>query len=240
MGLFGFGNSAGKIDKLKKRVTNKYGQSIDRQAAMKTLYDMGTPEALGALLARYTINTDVTITDQDEKRQVYEWLVATGERAVAPIEAFVSAHDGVYWPLRALKEIAGIDRAVDALLRALDRAEGLEIRVNEQKVQLVSNLRDFPHPKILERLKVLCRDPSDEVRLMAIDGLLTYGESEAVAIVAERLIDPEETHRVRSVVFEQLVEQGWSLTPWKEQIEQSQVLPDHYRLGPNGALVRAR
>lgn len=240
MGLFGFGGSAGKIDKLKKRATNKYGQSIDRQGAMKTLADIGTSEALEALLERYTINTDVTITDQDEKRQVYEWLVAAGERSVGPIESFVASHDGVYWPLRALKEVAGVERAVDALLRALDRAETLEIRVNEQKVQLVSNLRDFPHPKILERLKLLAKDPNDEVRLMAIDGLLTYGPEEALPIVAERLTDAEETHRVRSVLFEQLVEHGWSLTPWKEQIEALNILPTHYKLGPSGALVRSR
>jgi len=240
MGLFGFGGgSAAKIDKLKKRASNPYGQSIDRQSAMKTLFDMGTPESYAGLLERYTMNTDVTITDQDEKRQVYEWLVEAGEAACKPIEEFVATHDGVYWPLRALKEIAGMERAVNALLAALDRAETVEIRVNEQKAQLVSNLRDFPHPKILERLKLLCRDANPEVRLKAIDAAMTYGEAEAASLVAERLLDPEETHSVRSVLFEQLVDHGWSLTPWKQQLEELNVFPAHYKLGPNGALVRA-
>lgn len=241
MGLFGFGGgSAAKIDKLKKRTTNKYGQAIERTTAMRALYDIGTPEALEALLMRFTINVDVTITDADEKRQVYEWLVAAGESAIKPIESFVSAYDGVYWPLRALKEIAGIDRAVTALLEALDRAETLETRVNEQKAQLVSNLRDFPHPKVLERLKVLCKDPSDEVRLMAIDGVVTYGPEEALPIVALRLLDLEETHRVRSVLYEQLIEQGWSLAPWKADIEATGTIPPHYKLDAQGVVVRAR
>ncbi|MCC6621363.1 MAG: HEAT repeat domain-containing protein [Deltaproteobacteria bacterium] len=241
MGLFGFGGgAAAKIDKLKKKATNKYGQAIERTAAMRSLYDMGSPEALEALLMRYTINVDVTITDADEKRQVYEWLVAAGDKAIGPIERFVSQHDGVYWPLRALKEIAGIERAVTALLAALDRAETLETRVNEQKVQLVSNLRDFPHPKVLERLKALCQDKNDEVRLMAIDGVMTYGPEEALPIVAERLEDPEETHRVLSVLFEQLVEQRWSLAPWKAELEQSGVIPPHYKLDGQGVVVRAR
>lgn len=241
MGLFGFGGgNAAKIDKLKKRASNKYGQSIDRQAAMKSLFDIGTPEAYSGLLERYTINTDVTITDQDEKRQVYEWLVEAGEAAVRPIEEFVATHDGVYWPLRALKEIAGVERAVTALLAALDRAETVEIRVNEQKVQLVSNLRDFSHPKILERLKVLCRDGNAEVRLKSIDAAITYGEAEAVPLVAERLLDPEENPSVRSVLFEQLVDQGWSMAQWKQQLEESNVIPPHYKLAPNGAVIRAR
>jgi len=241
MGLFGFGGgSAAKIDKLRKRTTNKYGQAIERTVAMKTLYDMGTPEALEALLMRYTITLDVTITDGDEKRQVYEWLVAAGEKVIGPIERFVAQHDGVYWPLRALKEVAGIERAVTALLAALDRAETLETRVNEQKAQLVSNLRDFPHPKVLERLRGLCKDPNDEVRLMALDGVVTYGPEEAVPLLAARLLDPEETHRVRAVLFEQLVDHAWSLAPWKAEIEALGVIPPHYKLDDRGVVVRAR
>lgn len=239
MGLFGFGKGrAGKIDRLKKKVTNKWGQAIERTTAMRQLRQMGTPEALGALLQRYTINLDVTITDQEEKRELYEWLVDLGERAVGPIEEFVATHDGVYWPLKALRDIAGIERAVEGLLKALDRAESVEGRVNEQKVQLVSNLRDFQHPRVLERIKTLVRDKSDEVRMMALDGLMTYGEKEAVAIVAERILDPEETTRIRHVLYEQLLDLGWSLADWKEEIEAAEVMPAHYRLDAAGRVAR--
>jgi len=242
MALFGFGRSGGghsKIDKLRHKATNAFGQAMDRQYAMKALYQIGTPEALEALLKRYSVNASVSIVDQDEKRDLYEWLVSAGEKAVGPIESYVSKEDGVYWPLRALKEIAGIERAVDALLRALDRAETLDQRVNEQRAQLVSNLRDFQHPRVLARLKVLCRDPNDDVRMMALDGLLTYGEAEALPIAAERLVDPEEGLRIRSVLFEQLVENGWSLTPWRETLESGDLIPAHYMFGARGELVRA-
>lgn len=239
MGLFGFGKSdSGKIDKLRKKATNKWGQAIERTMAMKSLRQIGTPDAWEALLERYGINLDVTITDQDEKRELYEWLVAAGEQVVGPIERYVATHDGVYWPLKALKEIAGIDRAVESLLTALDRAETLEQRVNEQKVQLVSNLRDFPHPKVLERLKRLVKDRNDEVRMMALDGLMTYGESEAVPLVAERILDPEETTRIRHVLYEQLLDLGWSLAPWKEAIEAADVMPAHYKLDATGRVIR--
>lgn len=240
MGLFGFGKSdnSGKIERLKKKATNKYGQAIERTTAMRELRKLGTPDALEALLERFAVNVDVTITDQDEKRELYEWLLEAGEKAVGPIERYVATHDGVYWPLKALKEIAGIDRAVEGLLVALDRAEKLEQRVNEQKVQLVSNLRDFPHPRVLERLKVLVKDRHDEVRMMALDGLMTYGEAEALPLVAERILEPEETPRVKHVLFEQLIDLGWSLAPWKEAIEAGQVMPSHYRLDAAGRVVR--
>jgi HEAT repeat protein len=243
MGFFGFGksdNGKTKIDKLRHKATNAFGQALDRQYAMKSLFQMGTPEAIEALLERYSINANVSIVDQDEKRELYEWLVSAGEKSVGPIENYVSRADGVYWPLRALKEIAGIDRAVDSLLRALDRAETLDTRVNEQKAQLVSNLRDFEHPRVLERLKTLCRDPNDDVRMMALDGLLTYGEAEALPIVAERLLEGEESHRIRSVLFEQLVDHGWSLANWQQAIEAAGVMPAHYTFGARGEIVRNR
>jgi len=240
MGLFGFGGKGGKVARLEKKVMNKWGQAFERQRAMQTLAEMRTEESISALLKRFTYRTDGAIADEDEKRAAYELLLDAGELAAGPIERFVGQHDGVYWPLKALKEIVGIDRAVELLLKALDRAEKLSGRVNEQKVQLVSNLRDFPHPLVLERLKQLAHDRSDEVRIMAIDGLLTYGPDEALEVVAERLLDPEESPRLRSVVFEQLVELEWSLARWREALEEREgAIPGHYRLGPKGNVVRA-
>ncbi len=242
MGLFGFGKKGGgggKVGRIEKRLMNKWGQTAERQRAMQMLADMGSKEALGALLKRFTYRTDGAICDEDEKRMAYELLLVAGEAAVAPIEDFVTKSDGVYWPLKALKEIIGMDRAVELLLRALDRAEEVATRRNEQKAQLVANLRDFPHPAVLERLKTLCSDANDDVRIMAVDGLLTYGEKDALPVLAERLIDPNETLRIHSVLFEQLVELGWSLAPWRETIDEAQVLPSHYRLSPKGRVVRA-
>jgi len=239
MGLFGFGGGGGKVGRLEKKVMNKWGQPAERQRAMQILADIGDEAALGALLKRFTFRIDGQINDEDEKRMGYEFLVAAGPRAVAPIERFVSENDGVYWPLRALKEIVGMEPAVDALLRALDRAEKIEGRVNEQKVQLVSNLRDFPHERVRERLKKLCGDRNDEVRMMAVDGLLTYGEAEALPVVAQRLVDPDETPNIKAVIFEQLLELGWSLEPWRAELEEGQVIPPHYRLGAGGKVQRA-
>jgi len=239
MGLFGFGGGGGgKIQRLEKRVTNKWGQAVERQRAMQQLADIGSEEALDALLKRFTFRIDGQITDEEEKRLGFDFLIAAGPRSIAPIERFVTANDGVYWPLRALKEIVGMDGTVELLLRALDRAEKIEGRVNELKVQLVSNLRDFPHPLVCERLKALCRDANGEVRIMAVDGLLTYGEDEALPVVAERLLDPEETNSTKGIIFEQLLERGWSLEPWREALTEAAVFPAHYRLGPQGRIVR--
>ncbi|MFT7580468.1 MAG: hypothetical protein ACI9MR_002139 [Myxococcota bacterium] len=237
MGLFGLGGS--KVDRLKKRMMNQWGQASERQRAMHMLADIGDEEALAVLLQRFTFRIEGGITDEEEKQLGYDLLVSSGQRAIQPIETFVASNDGVYWPLKAFKEIAGTEQAVDCLLRALDSAEQVSIRVNEHRSQLVSNLRDFPHPRILERLRLLCHDPDDDVRIMAIDALLTYGEEEAKPVIADRLTNPDETNRIKSVVYEQLVGLGWSLATWREQLEEADLVPGHYRLGPNGAVQRA-
>jgi hypothetical protein len=69
---------------------------------------------------------------------------------------------------------------------------------------------------------------------------MTYGEAEAMPVVAEHMLDPEESPRIRSVLFEQLVDHGWSFAQWKDQLLESNVMPSHYRLDDKGCVVRSR
>ncbi|MEC9072485.1 MAG: HEAT repeat domain-containing protein, partial [Myxococcota bacterium] len=165
-------------------------------------------------------------------------LVDAGPASVPPIERFVNFSDAVYWPVKALKEIVGTDHAVGVLLAALDNADGLDQRVNERKTQIVSNLRDFPHPRVEERLVALCDDPDEDVRIMAVDGLLTYGPESALSSIARRLLDGEESPRVKTVILEQLIELDWSLAPWRAQLDEAGGLPIPYELTHDGRIQR--
>lgn len=237
MGLFGFGGN--KVDRYVKKLTNAYVQTQERLRMLDLLADIGTSEALYGMLKRFTFRTEASIVDEDEKEIAFRLLVRAGPSAIAPIERFVAENDAVYWPIKALREIAGLDAAVDLLLNALDQAEARSARVNEHKIQLVSNLRDFNHPRVLERLHVLVQDESEDVRIMAMDGLLTYGEDIAMQAVIRLLLDGDESPRVKMVILEQLIEAGWSLAPWREQLEEQDLLPYPYRIGANGCCERA-
>lgn len=238
MGLFSFLGGS-KVDRLVKKVTNQWGQPQERQRAMQMLADIGSEEALFGLMRRFDYRVEASITDEEEKQLAYDLIVAASHRAAPAIEKYVSERDTVYWPLKALKEIAGTDQAVELLLRALDRAGQRDERVNEQRTQLVANLRDFPHPRVQERLRDLCTDENEEVRMMALDGYATYGEKVAVETLVMRILDPDESPSVKTVIFEQLIEAGWSLAPWQAQIVEADVLPSFYRLGKKGKLERA-
>lgn len=238
MGLRNLFNRGTKVERLVKKVKNAWIQPQERQRIMEQLADIGDDEALAGLCQRFTYRTEQTIVDEEEKRLGYQLLVGAGPASVAPIKRFVAEHDAVYWPLRALGEIAGSDLAVEFLLEALDRATERDIRQNDQRIQLVSNLRDFPHPKVQARLEELVTDADEEVRTMAIDALLAYGEDVGREPAVRRILDPDESPRVKSVVLEQLIEQGWSLEPWRDELEEEGVLPVPYVLGKDGTLTR--
>ncbi len=236
--LFG-GNRKTKVDKLVKKLMNGYSQTHERIRAMEILADAGTDEALSGILQRFTYRTEASIVDEEEKELAYRLLCECGAGAIPPIQRFVRSQDAVYWPLKALREIAGMDMAVDLLLQALDRADQVDTRVNKQKVELVSNLRDFPHPRVQERLLVYAEDADEECRVLAIDGLMVYGEAIALPAAAARLLEPAEVARVKMVILEQLIENEWSLSKWREELTEGEFLPFPYQIGARGMVVRA-
>ena len=237
MSWFGFGGGS-KVDKHVKKLTNAYAQTHDRIRSLELLSDIGTDEALYGICQRFTYRTEASIVDEDEKELAYKFLVAAGPSVIAPIKRFVAEKEAVYWPIKALRDVAGMDSAVEVLLDILENAEDFTGRVNEKKHQVVSNLRDFQHPKVLAKLKQLVADRDEEVRIMAMDGLMTYGEDEAKPHAARLLLDSEESPRVKMVLLEQLIEQGWSLADWREQFEEQDLLPFPYRVGASGVCER--
>jgi hypothetical protein len=240
MGLFDFmGGGGSKAKKLTRALTNPHVQHEERQRVMRKLAEIGDQEALEGLLMRFTYRLEHSINDEDEKHEAFELLCAAGDVALGPIEHFIAQYDAVYWPLKALRELAGSEPAVDLLLRVLGQAETKETRVNTHKAELVSNLRDFPHPRVQERLAALTNDRDEDVRIMAIDGLATYGEAVALEPMARRILDPEESPRVKTIIYEALLEQGWSLAPWQAEIREREILPSFYRLAASGKLERA-
>ncbi len=222
MGWFGFGGGKqSKVDKLVKKLTNAYVQTHER------------------MLQRFTYRTESPTTDIEEKEQAFRLLVHAGPSAIAPIERFVKSHDAVHFPIKALAEIAGMDTAVELMLNALDTAELKDTRTNDQKLQVVSNMRDFKHPRVLERLRALATDGDEEVRILALDGLMTYGPDTALEPAAACLLRADESPRVKMVLLEQLIDQGWSLTPWADELIEADALPYPYRLGSGGVCERA-
>lgn len=239
MGFLDFftgGTPQSKVDRIKRRLMDPYRQTHERYEAMDELTKLGTAEALDAMLQRFTLRTNGPTVDEEEKQYCYEQIAKWGDAAVAPLEHFVATHDAVYFPLRALRDLAGDDVAVGALMKAIDSAdpgyhEGLE-RLRE----IVSNLRDFQHDRVRDALVRLLQSRNNEIRFYALDGLATYPSEEVAPHFAERMLDAAESARVKSIAYELAVDRELPLAAWADTLPRT--LPPTYRLDERGVLVR--
>lgn len=67
-----------KLSSLAKKASSKKLQPFDRDEAIRAVLAIGTHEAAIALLKRFSVNVDPSITDQEEKQLVFDGIVAIG------------------------------------------------------------------------------------------------------------------------------------------------------------------
>lgn len=213
MGLFDFitgGNDPEKtVAKHRKKLIDPYRQSNERYLAMDELAKISSPSAISALLERFTIRVSGPTVDEEEKTYCYQLLVSLGDIAVAPLSDFIEHKTAVYFPLRALRDIAGDDVAVDTLLKAMEGCDPGYHDGLERLREIVSNLRDFRHERVRASLVEMLASRSDEIRFYALDGLCHYGSDEVAGVFADRLADPNESQRVKGLACELAIEHGF-------------------------------
>lgn len=241
MGLFDFFSGSkddGKsIDKIKRRLMDQYRQTHERYEAMDDLAKLGTTAALEALLERFLLRVSGPTIDEQEKDYCYKLIGGWGEGAIEPLKRFIATKDAVYFPLKALRDIAGDEVAVETLLHAITDCdpgyhEGLD-RLRE----IVSNLRDFQHERVRDALVGLLTSRSSEIRFYALDGLSSYPSDQVAEHFAARLLDAEESQRVKALAYELALEHEIDLSAWADQLAGS--MPPSYRFDDEGKLQRA-
>lgn len=228
--------AARKIEKLRKRLMNEHQQTGERKRAILELDQLGSEDAIYALLGRFTYHTPGSIVDEDEKQLVFDVLRRKGAAAIPALEEYVVNEKTIYWPLRTLTELAGEDRAVEILLDALDSLPDRWEQSMERMANLVSSMRDFQHPRVLERLVKLSTDDFEEIRFLSVDGLSTFEEPAAVDAIMERLLDPEETVRIKTYITDLLLERGWNVKRFKKRLTDH--LPQGFFIDDTGAIQR--
>jgi HEAT repeat protein len=225
------------VAKLHKKLMNKWYQTLERKRVIQLLAQMGTQEAITALLGRFTFVTDGSIVDEDEKSLVYEILLDLEARAVPALKQFIHEEPAIYWPLKALTEIEGEETAVDTLLSALDGITDRWERSMERMHSLVQSLRDYQNDKVMERLIVLSKDDNEEIRFLSVDGLSMFDSKQpAVDAIIERLLDDNETTRVKTFIMDLLMERRWRVKKYRKEL--SGKLPETYFVDDTGVIQR--
>ncbi len=225
-----------QIARLVKKVENKYGQPEDRRAALKQLAEIGTTDAVRGLLRRFTFRIEQTIGDEEEKQMVFEEVVRLGPTSIPALLEFLERENAPFWPTRALREIVGDEQAVTHLLDIIDRTEAIFDRDIERKVELVSNLREFQDERVKHRLLGLLQDENEELRVHALEGLAERDAEEMTDVLVERLLDENETQRVKTTVLNLLIDRKWKVKRHKEAIRK--VIPQTFWIDDVGVIHR--
>jgi hypothetical protein len=212
----------GKVKRLGKRLTEKFGPPENRQKAIAVLAEMGTPEAFSALLQRFTINSDSRITDAEEKQTVFDHLIAAGETAVQPLRTFLREKNSVSWALRALAEIVTPEELLETVLAELNRLGAEYSRDPEKKVQLLGWLTErhlAPDPRLGAVAQIFLGDMTDDVKIAAVGVLLQQRDATAREPMLQALVEDGQSARVKKEIVEALCNLGAGVQGYREKVE---------------------
>lgn len=229
--------SSKQIEKLVKRLTETGGEDAPRVEAAEKLAEWGTPDALYALLKRFTISAKVITQDIEEKRMIVRMLVERGREAVDPILRFLSSHHQVEWPVQALSQILPREELVPKLVEILEKvAAASEFTPPEHKSDLIRAMRGHVTPEIATVLRQFLSDDDDDVRIAAIEGIAEVGEEVRESLL-EALIEANDRPRIRIKIAEIFADHEWPVKGFRPKIEET--LPEGFHLTSKG-LIRRR
>lgn len=225
-----------QIAKARKRVKEPHGDASVRIAAAEKLHQMGTPEALRALLDRFQIAVSPSVQDEQEKEQVLFWIVEHGEEALDPLMRFLKSERQVYWPLRALREILDEKQLIARLEEILRYHWENPPASPEPEAQMIRSLGTLHSPGLEEVVRRHLDSRDDDIRLAAIDYLFEQPEDDVREDILECYLASEDRPRIRAHILEKLEEKSWSVKGYRPRIEET--LPEQYGLTRDGLLRR--
>ncbi|MBL8923891.1 MAG: HEAT repeat domain-containing protein [Myxococcaceae bacterium] len=223
MGLFDIFKSsspAEKAQKLKKKITEKYGEAQARQKAIDELVQTGSAEVVPVLMLRFTMLVEPQTTDADEKRMVFDAIVAQGEQAVPPVKDFLKKNEAASsWAVKILAAILPQEKVVEIVIDELKRL-GVEYTRDPEKKEVLLHFLDGKHgPGITEAALAMLKDMSDDVKMTALRTLGTLKDASTREPILELLVHDDTAKRVQTRCVEVLHETGLEVQGYREKVE---------------------
>jgi hypothetical protein len=235
MGLFDvFKGGGGGLKKHAARVANKRAQQHERWESIQALAKDGSDEALRALLVRFTIRVDPSITDGEEKNAAFQGIVQHGEAALGPTRDFLESSDKLAWPLKILKEIQTEEQLITMLLELLDGMHTEYERDPQKKIDLIASFEEFRDPRIVAAMIRFLEDMNETARFHAVGAILHQEDAEQAREALAQALIAEESVRVRMRILDGFIDQGWKLAELKDAAAKK--MPAGYSLGKKGEI----
>jgi len=220
-----------------ERAGEKRAQTYDRQEAIQALAEMGTPEAVGPLLKRFTFVIDPSITDQEEKDAAFNGILKAGVEGIPAVRTFAATAESLAWPMKIVRELYAEDAYVEELLLWLSKWDTEYAKFVDPKVQLLVALEDHKHEKIREAVKPFLLDVHEPARFHAVATTFAQESLESLGDLIETLGD-EESFRIRNKIADGFISRGWTI-PEERRAETRKSLPSGYTIDSDG-YVRKR
>jgi len=234
MGFFDVlkGGGGGALKKHVARVANRRAQKHERWESIQALADDGSDEALRALLTRFTIRVDPSITDDEEKNAAFHGIVRHGEAALEPVREFLSSSESLAWPLKILTELQSEDEVVTTLLDVLAKMDTEYERDPQKKIDLLAGFEERKDPRIVEAVTRFLEDMNETVRFYTVGAVFAQDDAESALGALTQAFLREESVRVRMRILDGYIERGWTFGDAKDEV--SKRLPTGYALVKNG------
>lgn len=160
------------IDKLVGKVKERYAQPEYRREAMDKLLSWGTPEALAAVLMRFTVVVQSPHWDEEEKRWLVDELATRGEPAKKALQVFLAKDDHVAFAAKALRRLSpSAESWIDDLVGALKARTPEDHRTTQGKAEIINQLRDAEAKGVVKHLLPYLSDHADDVQMACLDAV---------------------------------------------------------------------
>jgi hypothetical protein len=170
--LFGDKPNPKSIDKLTLKVKERYAQPEYRREAMDKLLAWSTPEALAAVLQRFTVVVQSPHWDEEEKRWLVEELASRGDPAKAALQAFLAKDDHIAFAAKALRQLStSTETWIADLLVALRARPPEDHRTTQGKAELINVLKDADAHVALAAIVAYLSDHADDVQMAALEAV---------------------------------------------------------------------
>ena len=234
-----------KLQKHEKKLTNMYVQAAERQWVVQELAQLGTTEAAGVLLKRFTENNPNTTLDIEEKELVYDTLVRMSRNSevdvVGEIKRFVLETEvKINWPLKVLADLLPLDAYVSFLVEVLQTCDTAYQRTVEKKQELMLQAIEHSSPELAEQIGRFLHDNNETIRFLAFDAAFKQEHADALSqAFFERMVE-EDSGRIVEKIIGALPDHRDLLVPEELNEQVEAMLPSGLGLHKNGYVYRRR
>ncbi len=238
LGLFGKKTNASPFGKHAGRVASKRVQAVDRWESIQELIRVGTPEAIEALLPRFTFYIEPSITDQEEKDAAFAGIVGLGDVALEPVFSFLQKAESISWPVKMLDKLAPPDVVIEKLLELLQEMDIEYERDPQRKIQILATFEERTDHRIVEAVARFLMDANETVRFNAVGALFSQEEVEKCRDALIDCLCEEESVRIRNRILQGFVDRKWEIGARKDEVTKN--LPSSYTLDAKGIPRRSK